>query len=190
MSRPAAKLTPAQVVEIREQIAAGARNDDLAAQYGVSVAALVKIKYQRTWKALDGSPRTHCRRDHAYAEHGYADAQGSRRCRECQRLRERHTRRLAREELLAEHDGHELRTRVNGTVYCLSCWRGASDVDEIAVERAVAGEPPEHMTIAERQAAIQLLHGRKLSAREVARRLDTSSRTVQWHVAVIREEAA
>lgn len=46
------------------------------------------------------------------------------------------------------------------------------------------------MTVAERHAAIRLLHGRKLSAREVARRLDISSRTVQRHVAVIRNEAA
>ncbi|ABW14411.1 transcriptional regulator, LuxR family [Parafrankia sp. EAN1pec] len=172
-----------------QQLAAGARKGDLAAQYQVSGEAIRKIRRGRTWRTLDDVARTHCRRNHSYAEHGYTRSQGKRRCRKCRREYERGLR-LTREEYLDEHAGHELRTRVNGTVYCLACWRGESDIDEVAVERAIAGEPPERMSIAERHHAIRRLHGKGPSAREIARRLSISSRTVQRHVALIREAAA
>ncbi|MEX5635756.1 hypothetical protein [Parafrankia sp. FMc2] len=189
MSRPAAKLTPDQVVEIRELIATGACNEDLAPLYGVSPETIRKIRYGRTWRTLHENWRTHCGRGHAYAEHAYVDQAGRHCCRECRRQRERSTQRT-REEYLAEHAGHELRTRSTGVVFCLSCWRGEHDIDQIAVERAVSGNPPACMSTAERGAAIDRLLAAGLSQLATARRLHISDRTVARRAAVLRQEAA
>lgn len=43
-------------------------------------------------------------------------------------------------------------------------------IDEIAVERAVAGDPPEHLTPAERRAVVRRLHARGCSDGEIAAR--------------------
>jgi len=47
----------------------------------------------------------------------------------------------------------------------------AASVDEIAVERAVMGEPPDRMTVAEREEAVRRLYGRGWSDRQIATRL-------------------
>ncbi|ONH62326.1 hypothetical protein CcI49_02815 [Frankia sp. CcI49] len=189
MSRPNAKLTVADVVEIRELIAAGASNLDLAPLYGVSVETIRRIRHGHRWRNLGEVPRTHCYHDHPYAEHGYLDPKGKRRCRACERLCAS-SRRPSREEYLAKHEGHELRTRTDGAVFCLSCWRGEAYVDEIAVERAVAGDPPEYLTVAERAEAIDRLLATGMSQLAAARRLKISVRTVQRRAAELRKAAA
>lgn len=44
-------------------------------------------------------------------------------------------------------------------------------VDEIAVLRVVAGDPPEHLTQADREEAVRRLHARGLNDREIGERL-------------------
>ena len=44
-------------------------------------------------------------------------------------------------------------------------------VDEIAVARAVNGEPPAHLTQAEREEAVRRLHARGLNDRQIGERL-------------------
>lgn len=54
-----------------------------------------------------------------------------------------------------------------------------AQVDTIAVERLIAGQPPTHVTRAERQAAVHYLtqHGHSISA--ISRRTRMSTRTVE-----------
>lgn len=47
-----AKLTPAQVVEIRERSAAGATGRQLAKEYGVGEMAISKIIRRKSWKQV------------------------------------------------------------------------------------------------------------------------------------------
>lgn len=51
------------------------------------------------------------------------------------------------------------------------------DIDEMAVERAVAGDPPTQLTIAEREEAVRRLHALNYSDRGIARRLGIAERT-------------
>jgi DNA-binding CsgD family transcriptional regulator len=60
------------------------------------------------------------------------------------------------------------------------------DVDEVAVDRAVAGDPPEGMTSAERFYAAWLLSVRRLTAEQVAERIGCTPRTVQRYRATAR----
>lgn len=69
------------------------------------------------------------------------------------------------------HEGHDVTTTTAGRLYCRTCKRGDLDVDEIAVERAVAGQPPERLTIAEREAAVAQLLLAGLGPVEIARRV-------------------
>jgi DNA-binding CsgD family transcriptional regulator len=57
-------------------------------------------------------------------------------------------------------------------------------IDEIAVERAVSGERV-CLSAAERAEAIRLLHGRGLSAQQIAERLHVTARTVQRYRVVL-----
>jgi len=77
----------------------------------------------------------------------------------------------------------------NGWLYCLACSRtrgrtkAASSYipaqpDEMAIERAVTGDPPDRLTPRERAAAIRRLHAQQLSAAAIADRVRCSSRTV------------
>jgi len=77
----------------------------------------------------------------------------------------------------------------NGWLYCLACsrarnraWAAANytpaEPDEIAIERAAAGDPPDRLTPRERHAAIAQLDGRDLSAAVIAERVRCSKRTV------------
>lgn len=67
--------------------------------------------------------------------------------------------------------------------YCTTClgrlarygdpeYDPAASVEEIAVERAVLGEPPDRMTVAEREAAVRYLHAWGWSDRRIADCLD------------------
>ena len=77
----------------------------------------------------------------------------------------------------------------NGWLYCLACsrarnraWAAANytpaEPDEIAIERAAAGDPPDRLTPRERHAAIAQLDCRDLSAGVIAERVRCSKRTV------------
>ncbi len=51
---PSTKLTESEVLIIRERRALGARQKDLASDYGISAAAIVSIVHGRTWKHVGG----------------------------------------------------------------------------------------------------------------------------------------
>lgn len=52
------------------------------------------------------------------------------------------------------------------------------EVDEMVIERLIAGDPPAGATTAERQYAAEILTRRGLSARQIAERMGLSARTV------------
>jgi ATP/maltotriose-dependent transcriptional regulator MalT len=70
------------------------------------------------------------------------------------------------------HQGHDVTTTAAGRLYCRTCHRGEHDVDEIAVERAVAGDPPDRLTTAEREAAVTQLVLMGVARDEIARRVN------------------
>jgi DNA-binding NarL/FixJ family response regulator len=66
-------------------------------------------------------------------------------------------------------------------------FRYRADVDAVAIDRALHGDPPRIMTVAERQAAVLRLTERGHSAREIGDWLGMNCRTVQryrngWHL--------
>lgn len=56
--------------------------------------------------------------------------------------------------------------------------RRDEDIDEIAVERLIAGEIPEHTTVGEREAAIRHLHAEGLSDSQIGARIGVTSSCV------------
>jgi hypothetical protein len=86
-------------------------------------------------------------------------------------------------------DGHYRRWRDCGDVYAEvplgAAPQGTGNglrglyPDEVAIERAVMGDPPDDLTATERAAAVAVLAARGLSARGIAERLGCTSRTVQ-----------
>jgi DNA-binding CsgD family transcriptional regulator len=83
-----------------------------------------------------------------------------------------------------EHLGRDTR----GWAYCRACQRRSYSPDPAAIERAVAGYPPDRLTPRERTAAIQKLTRLGLSAPLIAERVGCSQRTV--HRARTRAAAA
>jgi DNA-binding NarL/FixJ family response regulator len=76
-----------------------------------------------------------------------------------------------------------------GWTSCLECRRAAcrrwhrthyvpAVPDEIAVDRAVMGDPPPRLTPREREAAVQRLDRRGLTARQIAEHVGCAKRTV------------
>jgi hypothetical protein len=63
-----------------------------------------------------------------------------------------------------------------GEIYALR----REDVDEIAVQRLIAGNPPQHTTIGERETAIRHLHALGLSDRQIGRRIGVSAACVYY----------
>ncbi len=61
--------------------------------------------------------------------------------------------------------------------------------DEIAVERATAGDPPERLTPRERAQAVLALRARQLSAQQAAERVGCTPRTV-WRIQARHQAAA
>lgn len=78
------------------------------------------------------------------------------------------------------HPGHPTTSGPAGRRWCLICKR-VSPIDESAVERAAAGDPPARLNPAERQAAVLRLRRQQLSGTEIARRIGCTDRTV-WRV--------
>lgn len=60
-------------------------------------------------------------------------------------------------------------------------WQGLNEVDEIAVLRAVDGDRPPRLTVAEREAAVRRLQRRGLTDRLIAERLDVGTSGV-WTI--------
>ncbi|HEX6359487.1 hypothetical protein [Actinophytocola sp.] len=69
------------------------------------------------------------------------------------------------------HAGHDTIVRASGTRCCRSCWRGDYDVDEVAVQRAVDGDPPARLSIAERQLALLEMQRLGLTYDQIGARL-------------------
>lgn len=97
---------------------------------------------------------------------------GRRFCRSCAPARARTQTSTERYDEL--HQGHDVVVRSNGWPYCRSCRRGDRDIDEIAVVRAAAGDPPGYLTPAEREAAILELRGYGLTYALIAERVGCS----------------
>lgn len=95
--------------------------------------------------------RPACKHGHPYPQNLARDKQGRTYCAECKRIRAR------------------------------AYWRENHPPavhDPVAVDRAVAGDPPEHLAPSERTAAVQALTERSISARQIAERIGCSQRTV------------
>lgn len=71
---------------------------------------------------------------------------------------------------------HYLQLRRHGTPTPTS---PRDDVDEIAVERAIAGDVPEHLTTAEREEVVRRLNARKVPDLRIAAHLGMSSAGVR-----------
>ncbi|MGW6535395.1 helix-turn-helix domain-containing protein [Streptomyces sp. NPDC055051] len=97
------------------------------------------------------SERTACRRGHPYPENKFTDNRGWSQCRQCAR---------------------ESWRRTHGSRYVPVV------PDEIAVERAVSGDPPARLTPRERAAAVRQLNRRGYSASQIAERVGCTPRTV------------
>lgn len=76
------------------------------------------------------------------------------------------------------HAGHTMAIGSRGP-FCLSCRRGETSLDEMAVERAVIGQPPPRMSPAEREAAvIRLRLSTDLPYTQIAEHAGCTQRTV------------
>lgn len=93
------------------------------------------------------------------------------RCRACQQ--DAGTR-YRRRRFARRHDGHDVITTRDGRPYCRTCVRGDLDIDDIAVERAVDGQPAGPLRIAERELAVAQLRAWGLTYDQIARRIGGS----------------
>ena len=78
------------------------------------------------------------------------------------------------------HPFPENQRRRGGRIYCSACRIAQRRVtpDPVAVERAIAGDPPAHLNHLETAAAVQALDGLGYSARQIADRGGCCRRTV------------
>lgn len=102
------------------------------------------------------------------------DCRGVRLCHSCRLDVERTYR---ERKFTKRHGGHDVIPAADGRRYCRTC-RNADDVDEMAVERAAAGDPPARLTPAERAAAVLQLTGKGLTNEVIAQRIRCHPRTV------------
>jgi hypothetical protein len=138
--------------EVEQMLRAGA--SDLAVHRQTGVARATVARYR---KAL-GLPGYHttadspaCRHGHPFPQHLGRNEKGHLICLECKRIRVRK------------------KARANYTPV---------QPDEVAIQRAAAGDPPDRLTPRERAAAIRQLDRRQLSAAVIAERVRCSRRTV------------
>lgn len=78
------------------------------------------------------------------------------------------------------HKGHAIAIDRAGRRYCRTCPRTWS-IDDAAIERAIAGDPPERLSVAERQEAVIRLRQLGVSGQKVAERVGCTDRTV-WRI--------
>jgi hypothetical protein len=95
-------------------------------------------------------------------------------CRACCQASEA---RYRRRRFARRHNGHDITATRDGRPYCRTCARGGHLVDEIAVERAVRGDPPQRLSIAERELAVIQLSAWGLTYAAISQRTGCSLRT-------------
>lgn len=142
--------------ETRQQIEtllhAGHSDLDIHQQTGAARTTVARYRKRLGlpgYKAREDSPT--CRHGHPYPENAVRGSDGWLRCRGCTRIRHRAVQRRA---------------------YI------PAQPDEMAIERAAAGDPPERLTPRERHAAIRQIDRTDLSAAGIAQRVRCSKRTV------------
>lgn len=153
---------------IERLLRAGASDVAVAAELGVDRATAGR--YRRRFGVPGFRARgdcASCRFGHSYPEHAGRTREGWQYCRECVRLRdaERSRRRYVP------------RPSVGGRPVWVRRWVPV-EPDWVAIERAVAGDPPERLTPRERAAAIGRLSRSDYSAAEIADRVRCHVRTV------------
>lgn len=109
-----------------------------------------------------------CRHGHPFPENVAYYPNGWLYCRECARVRGRSRAKACQQR--EEAGTAERRGRVS--------YYQPVQPDEVAIERAVAGDPPDRLTPRERAAAIAQLNAWQLPAPEIAERVRCSPRTV------------
>lgn len=92
---------------------------------------------------------------------------GRSKCRTCRRA-------AYREAYDQAHSGHNVIVGPTGQRHCRTCRRDGDDVDEIAVVRAVSGDPPDGLTLAEREAAILELRRYGRTYKQIAEQVGCS----------------
>lgn len=142
--------------EIRQRLEDG--KSDLAISRTLGIARRTAAKYRRQLGIAPhytNAESTHCRRGHPFDEENAAyNEAGHRYCRTCIR------------------EAHRERARANYV---------PRTPDEIAVERAVSGDPPEHLTPRERASAVGELCARGKSVTEIAEHVRCTDRNV-WRI--------
>lgn len=138
--------------EIERLLRAGGSDKAVALETGVDRGTVARLRRQLDipgYRATAASPA--CRHGHPFPENRGFNSSGHLICLECDRAKKRR-------------------------------WWAANaqpaQVDEIAIVRAVAGDPPGRLTPRERRAAIHQLAERQLSTSEIADRVGCSERTV------------
>lgn len=145
--------------ETRQQIAAllHAGHSDLAIHRQTGAARTTIARYRKQlglpgYRTTPDSPA--CRHGHPWPEHRGRDSLGRLICRECRRIS-------------ARNRARRLYT--------------PAEPDPAAIERAIAGDPPDRLTPRERHAAIQQLDTWQLTSTVIAERIRCSRRTVHRH---------
>ncbi|MGK5529339.1 helix-turn-helix domain-containing protein [Streptomyces sp. URMC 129] len=139
---------------------------------------------------MSRQPLTRCRRGHDLSGDGtVSTGRNGRMCRQCAALR---SQRYYAEEYARQHPGHTVITDAAGRRYCVTCRsehrpRPAVEPDPIAVDRAIAGDPPASLLPAERAAAVAALRAADLTGRQIATRLGCAERTVWRTLARARQ---
>lgn len=80
------------------------------------------------------------------------------------------------------HLDHDVRLSVSGRRTCRTCRASRAarpEVDEVAVRRAAAGDPPDRLRPVDRAEAVVRLRGRGLTHAAIAERVGCSVRTVE-----------
>ncbi|MFF1499712.1 helix-turn-helix domain-containing protein [Streptomyces sp. NPDC058316] len=149
--------------DIRRLLEAGESNLAIQRTLGIDRATAGRYRKQlgiAPYRTTRSS--THCRHGHPFnADNEAFNAGGHRYCRACVRQRQRGRRRT---------------------------WAPVAP-DEIAIERAIAGDPPERLTPRERAQAVLVLRARQISAEQVAEHVRCTPRTV-WRIQARYQAAA
>lgn len=78
------------------------------------------------------------------------------------------------------HDEHDVIPTLDGRRYCRTCNRGEHDVDEMVIERVVAGDRPARVNAAELEAAVIQLRLHQYPYSLIAERAGCSLRHAWW----------
>ncbi|MBT2449452.1 helix-turn-helix domain-containing protein [Streptomyces sp. ISL-43] len=116
----------------------------------------------------------HCHRGHRLDDTNlFYNCNGTLLCRSCRHDIERAYR---HRKFAQKHAGHDVTQVSDNRRHCRTC--RTADLDEVAVERATAGDPPAHLNTAERAAAVFQLTSKGLTNAAIAQRIRCHPRTV------------